>query len=261
MASHWYYANGNTKHGPLSGRDIKQLADSGELQPVDLVWKTGMADWQPAQTVSGLFPTNQSKLADPPPISTGNTSRKTRPAGVNSEECSVAKPPKHAGPEGASINSNEPHSTAKRLISSSVQAVRERVAGPQTRNVVAKFKTFCGTIWSGSLSFWIRFSAWYLGVLHRIIHANNPSNETVVTEAFPLRHVVVAEATDRAAAVPRAAFLGKVIHWTLVMPLGVGIAGSVFDPGGGKTNAKQAKEDLLETARIMEGPFARVVQV
>ena len=72
MASHWYYAKGSTKHGPLSGRDVKQLADSGELLPDDLVWKTGMADWQPAQTVSGLFATNQSKLADPPPIPSGN---------------------------------------------------------------------------------------------------------------------------------------------------------------------------------------------
>ncbi len=68
MASHWYYAKGSTKHGPLSGRDLKQLADSGELHPDDLIWKTGMTDWQPANTVKGLLQNRKTSDPVPPPL-------------------------------------------------------------------------------------------------------------------------------------------------------------------------------------------------
>lgn len=55
MERQWYYARGNEKHGPVSSRELRQLADSGELLPTDLVWKAGTKDWAPANTVTGLF--------------------------------------------------------------------------------------------------------------------------------------------------------------------------------------------------------------
>ncbi len=72
MADQWYYAKGNTKYGPLSGGELKQLADSGELNSADLVWKTGMENWQSASSIKGLFtephvPRTHSTSEPPPP--------------------------------------------------------------------------------------------------------------------------------------------------------------------------------------------------
>jgi hypothetical protein len=53
---HWYYAKANTRYGPLTGPELRQLANSGKLLSEDLVWKNGMADWQPAHTMPGLLP-------------------------------------------------------------------------------------------------------------------------------------------------------------------------------------------------------------
>lgn len=55
MASEWYYAQDGRQHGPVASRELKQLADSGSLQPDDLVWKDGMPDWVPAGEVKGLI--------------------------------------------------------------------------------------------------------------------------------------------------------------------------------------------------------------
>jgi hypothetical protein len=51
----WYYAKGQTRLGPISGQQLKELAGSGQLQPGDLVWQAGMPQWAPAANVSGLF--------------------------------------------------------------------------------------------------------------------------------------------------------------------------------------------------------------
>jgi hypothetical protein len=67
MAGQWYYAKGNDKHGPVSGRELKQLATKGELVPTDMVWRTGMEDWQPANSVTGLFDESSAGVAPPLP--------------------------------------------------------------------------------------------------------------------------------------------------------------------------------------------------
>jgi len=51
----WYYAKGQTRLGPISGQQLKELAGSGQLQPGDLVWQAGMPQWAPAGNVPGLF--------------------------------------------------------------------------------------------------------------------------------------------------------------------------------------------------------------
>jgi len=51
----WYYAKGQTRFGPVSGQQLKELAGSGHLQPGDLVWQAGMPQWAPAGNVPGLF--------------------------------------------------------------------------------------------------------------------------------------------------------------------------------------------------------------
>ncbi len=55
MADEWHYTANGSKTGPVSGSELKRLADAGLLTPGDLVWKAGMAQWLPAKGVKGLF--------------------------------------------------------------------------------------------------------------------------------------------------------------------------------------------------------------
>jgi len=68
MAQEWYYAQGDRKVGPISEAELKALAATGKLSADDLVWKDGMADWQPAGRLKGL----PFKHGSPPPIPGGN---------------------------------------------------------------------------------------------------------------------------------------------------------------------------------------------
>lgn len=68
MAAQWHYSKGGERHGPVSSEQLKQLAASGQIQPTDLVWRDGMAEWQKASAVKGLFPSQTSSPAEPPPI-------------------------------------------------------------------------------------------------------------------------------------------------------------------------------------------------
>ena len=49
----------------MSDSDLKRLANTGVLNPTDLVWKDGLGDWVPASKVKGLFP---DAPASPPPL-------------------------------------------------------------------------------------------------------------------------------------------------------------------------------------------------
>ncbi len=55
MPSDWYYVIDGERLGPVEKQELKELADDGLLQPTDLVWTEGMADWKPASEVRGLF--------------------------------------------------------------------------------------------------------------------------------------------------------------------------------------------------------------
>lgn len=54
MANEWYYAKDGQQQGPVSAKELKRLADAGQLGAGDLVWKEGMPDWKPAADVKGL---------------------------------------------------------------------------------------------------------------------------------------------------------------------------------------------------------------
>jgi len=77
MEAPWYFAQQGQRVGPVSSTQLKELAASGRLQPSDLVWKEGMAQWAAASEIKGLFPTATQAAAPetPPPlpvVSTGH---------------------------------------------------------------------------------------------------------------------------------------------------------------------------------------------
>ncbi len=47
----WFVARGDSHQGPMSHADVQRMINTGELGPSSLVWKQGMANWQPAAQV------------------------------------------------------------------------------------------------------------------------------------------------------------------------------------------------------------------
>jgi uncharacterized RDD family membrane protein YckC len=47
----WYYASGGQQQGPVDDATFDAMIQSGQIKPADLVWKEGMANWQPLSTV------------------------------------------------------------------------------------------------------------------------------------------------------------------------------------------------------------------
>ncbi len=49
----WYYAQGDERIGPVDEGEFTALIESGSVKGHTLVWREGMADWQPYRTVAG----------------------------------------------------------------------------------------------------------------------------------------------------------------------------------------------------------------
>lgn len=63
MANDWHYTKNGQQHGPVPAAKLKQLAESGELHPDDLVWQEGWKQWAAAKSVKGLFAPQQNSPA------------------------------------------------------------------------------------------------------------------------------------------------------------------------------------------------------
>jgi hypothetical protein len=57
MAHVWYFTHDGTKSGPLSCRQLKDLADADQILPTDTVWRDGTAQGVLAHKVKYLFTT------------------------------------------------------------------------------------------------------------------------------------------------------------------------------------------------------------
>ena len=73
--SQWYYLQGGQQEGPVDGRQLQELVRAGTIQPDDLLWREGMADWSPAGRIQGLFG-GAGSLPTPPPMPAGGPTRK-----------------------------------------------------------------------------------------------------------------------------------------------------------------------------------------
>jgi hypothetical protein len=73
----WHYTiNGQPAAVPVNAAQLKQLAESGQLKPTDLVWQEGMLEWAPAGSVKGLFPADKL-LNDSADVSSSTTRKIT----------------------------------------------------------------------------------------------------------------------------------------------------------------------------------------
>ncbi|EIL97930.1 GYF domain-containing protein [Rhodanobacter thiooxydans] len=62
----WWYAKGDQRQGPYTAAELKALVASGQIAATDMVWKEGLANWVPASSVAGLFPSGGTGA--PPPL-------------------------------------------------------------------------------------------------------------------------------------------------------------------------------------------------
>src|SRR5947208_3211007 len=60
MTSQWHLSRDGKTYGIFSPEQLRTMAQSGELQPTDLVWKTGMPKWVSARRIKNLFPKDPS---------------------------------------------------------------------------------------------------------------------------------------------------------------------------------------------------------
>ena len=58
--STWKCRIDGQEHGPLNTEQLRQLAQTGKLEPTDLIWREGLPNWVPASKAKGLFPTGES---------------------------------------------------------------------------------------------------------------------------------------------------------------------------------------------------------
>jgi len=89
----WFYARDNRQQGPVSALELKQLAQTGQLKPDDLVWREGMGDWLPAGKVKGLFEEDGAKGPAKGPALSGAGA--TFEASAAAFERSREGPPRH----------------------------------------------------------------------------------------------------------------------------------------------------------------------
>jgi len=66
MSAQWYYTKNGEKKGPVTDKELKELALNGGISPTDSLWKEGMAEWKTAGTFKSLF-TASLPTTPPPP--------------------------------------------------------------------------------------------------------------------------------------------------------------------------------------------------
>jgi uncharacterized RDD family membrane protein YckC len=59
----WYYADGGLRTGPVDDAGFEALRASGKIRPETLVWKAGMADWQPFDAIRTALPVNGGEVS------------------------------------------------------------------------------------------------------------------------------------------------------------------------------------------------------
>lgn len=64
--SEWFHAEGNRQLGPVSREEIQALYTAGRISQQTLVWRDGMANWQPLRSVAGEFDLVDRPV--PPPL-------------------------------------------------------------------------------------------------------------------------------------------------------------------------------------------------
>jgi len=67
MTSQWYYGRGSEITGPVTDRELYNLATNGGIIPSDTIWREGVENGVPASSVKNLFLVIESPINTTPP--------------------------------------------------------------------------------------------------------------------------------------------------------------------------------------------------
>src|SRR5262245_43537174 len=65
MNVRWFYGRGSDISGPVTGKQLADLAASGQILKTDIVWRDGLESGVPASKVKNLFPPDAATPPDP----------------------------------------------------------------------------------------------------------------------------------------------------------------------------------------------------
>jgi GYF domain 2 len=99
MTVQWYFGRGADITGPMSGKELSDLAASGDVLPSDTVWREGVEMGVPAHTVRNLF-------RNAPAAPGGDTARSTATSQPVAE-AAAATPEPNALPDDAELKPME----------------------------------------------------------------------------------------------------------------------------------------------------------
>jgi len=119
MTDRWYYAHDANKIGPFSDRQLRDLADTGNIVPTDTIWKEGVVKGVLASKVKYLFP---AAPASAPSVSAGVSS---------SEDLNPAAPPGPSPPEPTTAEA-APSNPAPDVIVENLKLREEEPTPPPT---------------------------------------------------------------------------------------------------------------------------------
>ena len=83
--SEWYFSIDGQQFGPVSSKQLREMAATGRLKPSDLVWRPGLKTWVSAAKIKGLFPS-------PPDSPRSRPSTKDQAVGPHTSDKSVGEP-------------------------------------------------------------------------------------------------------------------------------------------------------------------------
>jgi GYF domain 2 len=109
MSQEWYYAKGDQKQGPITSEKLRALAKAGDLEPIDLVWTTGMTGWKKMSSVKCLI--IPSQIA-PPPVRASTSLKPSMPVTGDIEDEIAGSPHRHS----SLSTSITPHSVTKQDV-------------------------------------------------------------------------------------------------------------------------------------------------
>jgi hypothetical protein len=111
----WYFGRDGRQEGPISDEQLRTMVSNGSLRREDLVWRDGMADWQPAGQIPGLpFPSPAAYA--PPPTSSASSAPASPYAPPRSEYVPPYVPPPAFGGAGFDIPNYLPWAIAATLL-------------------------------------------------------------------------------------------------------------------------------------------------
>ena len=102
--SDWYYhAPGQGRVGPLAAEALRDHFDAGRIRRDTLVWREGMAEWQPLENMSVELGIEPAQLYAPPPPQPPPLPPTAASASMHAQSIAFVPPPKKSGLSGCLI--------------------------------------------------------------------------------------------------------------------------------------------------------------